>query len=444
MFGDDMKKNVGLAFTLAEVMIVLIVIGILIAVLLPFARQLTPSEEIIKFQKANQALMAGIKSLVGENGDLGLDKNGEVITNPKYFCNALANLMNVKSVNCSDDNLGYNTSAAAFMEDFAADKFSDGTSIMDTADCICKNHTTSGEEIILGDGTIFYTVNPYYHFGFKNPEDHSRVFTTKTTEKQYKYMCIDIDGINKGQDPFGYAISADGKIILGSRASIWVNKDMQGEIPNEDEISSIDSCALVSYNEESCGEAAAKITLGANSYCITKYNVGDHPDLSIPSTVTIATSKLIASEGTYCDAEAELCCWQGVTGAGDDGINSECTKGEYCCNSTVCNEAAAKEICSKLTYKNKTWRLIKESEVEQMATLASTGQIEFEDIRTVPDSSCGYSSRCIGAEENACRIGLVWFDKGSIGYSYMAYNGSVQKVPLQQYDARFVRCIADF
>ena len=33
----------------------------------------------------------------------------------------------------------------------------------------------------------------------------------------YKTYCADVDDINKGEDPFGYGISADGKIYNGTR-----------------------------------------------------------------------------------------------------------------------------------------------------------------------------------------------------------------------------------
>ena len=36
-----------------------------------------------------------------------------------------------------------------------------------------------------------------------------------------------IDGINKGEDPFGYGIRADGKIYYGARATEWMNKKIQ-------------------------------------------------------------------------------------------------------------------------------------------------------------------------------------------------------------------------
>ena len=38
---------------------------------------------------------------------------------------------------------------------------------------------------------------------------------------------MDVDGINKGEDPFGYGIRVDGKIILGARAQEWLGKNIQ-------------------------------------------------------------------------------------------------------------------------------------------------------------------------------------------------------------------------
>jgi len=38
---------------------------------------------------------------------------------------------------------------------------------------------------------------------------------------------VSIDGINKGEDPFGYGIRADGKILIGARADVWLEKDFQ-------------------------------------------------------------------------------------------------------------------------------------------------------------------------------------------------------------------------
>ena len=38
-----------------------------------------------------------------------------------------------------------------------------------------------------------------------------------------------IDGMNKGEDPFGYGVRADGKILIGTRASEWITKSIQNK-----------------------------------------------------------------------------------------------------------------------------------------------------------------------------------------------------------------------
>ena len=51
-------------FTLAEVMMVLTVIGVLTAILLPVARQSMPDENLMKFKKAHNILGTVIRELV--------------------------------------------------------------------------------------------------------------------------------------------------------------------------------------------------------------------------------------------------------------------------------------------------------------------------------------------------------------------------------------------
>lgn len=38
---------------------------------------------------------------------------------------------------------------------------------------------------------------------------------------------MDVDGIDKGEAPFGYGIRIDGKIILGKHAQEWIEKGIQ-------------------------------------------------------------------------------------------------------------------------------------------------------------------------------------------------------------------------
>ena len=209
-----MKK----AFTLAEVMIVLAVIGVLVAILLPTAQNMTPDENLLKFKKANTTLTTAIRELVNSDkyyydGDLGLDKEGNKIVEAKYFCSTLADILTTKKVECSDNNLGYNTTALVNLPNIETDEI-DGVKIYEYADCMCKQHIESGEEIKLSDNTIIYTINPYYHFGSLIDGSDKRLFNLCSNEKRYKFICMDIDNLNKGEDPFGCAIRADGKIIL--------------------------------------------------------------------------------------------------------------------------------------------------------------------------------------------------------------------------------------
>ena len=54
------KKN---AFTLAEILIVLVIIGVLTMILLPMAFQSSPDEEVIKFKKD---MLPSVKTLLGQ------------------------------------------------------------------------------------------------------------------------------------------------------------------------------------------------------------------------------------------------------------------------------------------------------------------------------------------------------------------------------------------
>ena len=43
----------------------------------------------------------------------------------------------------------------------------------------------------------------------------------------YKILCVDIDGQNKGEGPFGYGIRADGKILTSTKVDEWIEKSIQ-------------------------------------------------------------------------------------------------------------------------------------------------------------------------------------------------------------------------
>lgn len=247
-----MKKG----FTLAEILIVLVLISVLTMVLLPMAFQSSPDEAVMKFKKGNNTLLTAVKELVSsdeyyQDGDLGIRANGQLIDGTHngditYFCNSLADILSTKSVNCSENkicktNYCWHTLSEGVKKDM--------TIIKQNTDKGCLNsENTIGAEITTNDDIVYYQVSPAFMFGISerdianihatSEEDESLKNTENNTRRAlgkdkngfvavYKIICMDIDGINKGEEPFGYSLRYDGKIIPGLRADEWLNKSIQ-------------------------------------------------------------------------------------------------------------------------------------------------------------------------------------------------------------------------
>ncbi|MBR5304795.1 MAG: type II secretion system protein [Candidatus Gastranaerophilales bacterium] len=421
-----MKK----ALTLAEIMIVLVVIGIFSAVLLPIARNATPDNDLAKYKKNSSALLLAIKELVHSDefyadGDLGLKADNTSVDDPKYFCKTLAGVLTTKTVNCSSDNLGYNSSAAINLTDIGVDVIN-GDSVSDYVDCVCKANTSSGAEITLVDNTIIYSINPYYHFGSltesgSNPE--GRLFNLCSSSRRYKILCLDIDGIGAGEDPFGYALRVDGAVIPGSRALAWNKK---GIYQNDEEIaiSSINSCTSTALSvipesgicggpaPKTCPEKTFEIEFSGVKYCIMKYNLGDNG-----FNATADTKFLTADRGNSSCNSSEKCCWLGNTHGNCYNIN-----GDYSgCTRTVCNYNAALAGCSNLNYEGLTWRLLTSEEIAILSDKmqeVSAGQgnngLMFCDFASYPNASevCNNGSYCYNGNGAfySCEAYCIWAD----------------------------------
>ena len=279
-----MKKAFKKGFTLAEVMIVLTVIGVLAGILIPVANNARPDEKVMKFKKAHATLANVIHELVTSdkyyaNGDLGVRADGSLIdssndTNIKFFCNSFADIISAKKINCSTVKNG-NTHANGNGPSVnpAACSYSpyDDVSTRKTGlDKVCKETTNAGEEIVASDNVVYYQTSPYHTFGTRwvptdstsgnvmewfynlnwrlfgciRPDDGGTCFNETydiskggTVDRLYKLFCIDIDGIPAGGSencddikdicPFGYGIRADGKILSGARADVWLEKGFQ-------------------------------------------------------------------------------------------------------------------------------------------------------------------------------------------------------------------------
>jgi len=217
------------AFTLVEIMIVLTIIGILTAILLPYAFQAMPNENVIKFKKANSDLINVIADMSQSAkytlpGDLGTYPNGTLMGQSEdastYFCESLAKELSTKSVNCITTHFG------KWID-------TDGDNLKSKVDYDCYAVQQDGryvEQIVTTDGVVWYDADPALHFGYVGNfcGTNCRLYNLHPDkngfDRIYKVFCLDVDGKEGPLDPFGYAIRADGKVIGGNRADEWINK----------------------------------------------------------------------------------------------------------------------------------------------------------------------------------------------------------------------------
>ena len=155
-------------------MIVLVVIGVLTGILVPAAMNSMPNENVMKFKKAHNTLYRVINELVSSDkyyadGDLGKRPNGDLIdgthTGDKtYFCNTFADVLNVKSRNCSEYEAGtYHNHFHIYWYKEIGDTSQNVDGLLDEA---CQQETASvGEEIVTSDGIVYYQPSPLPTFG---------------------------------------------------------------------------------------------------------------------------------------------------------------------------------------------------------------------------------------------------------------------------------------
>lgn len=204
-----MKKG----FTLAEIMIVLTVIGILSAVLMPVAFQAAPDKKVMKFKKAHSVMGTVIRELVSsdqyyQDGDLG-KKVGGGTPSATYLCQTMADVVTVKSQSCAS-----HCKATAVVDSGTL------STLKSNVDSYCKTAQTSS--IVTSDDITWFESCSSTTFASSSARGTSGGFITK-----YKVLCFDVDSLNADEDPFGYAVRYDGKIIPGNRADAWTQRSIQ-------------------------------------------------------------------------------------------------------------------------------------------------------------------------------------------------------------------------
>jgi len=254
------------AFTLAEVMIVLAVIGVLSAVLIPTAMRSKPDEDIMRFKNAHNTFYSVIRELVTSDkyyldGDLGMKASGvqtnryndDPIEASGYFCATFGDVINAKSVSCSSVDTSSRhghtiwSNICEGASDMTSRRACNGnrprtTEEMQSSkkgiDTACKKVTdlTDYSYYVTNNDITYWELNSFQSFGivtfyadgnlrtYSSPHEKPTYYDSFGMDVAYKGFCMDIDGINTGEDPFGYAVRADGKILNGARVDEWLEK----------------------------------------------------------------------------------------------------------------------------------------------------------------------------------------------------------------------------
>ena len=174
--------------------------------------------------------------------------------------------------------------------------------------------------------------------------------------------------------------------------------------------------------------------------CITRRNMGDSTTLKIPSTVTTAQA---GSE--YCYS-TEKCCWKGAT----SGTHCDSSNGDYSgCDRTLCNYAAAKEICAKFNYEGKTWRLPTASETNLWGNatvgLGSNGLMLCTQGVVSGFSYCSEQAQCKGVGKNICYPRAVLIKNGgNVTFSLGVFIPGVESTDEAYHHVGYsVRCVTE-
>ena len=250
------NKVANKAFTLAEVMITLVIIGIIAAVVIPVALKSKPDENILKFKKGHNTLCQTISTLTASeqyylNGDLGVKADGTRLNYlgtsdtdlksdySKYFCQTFADVLSIKSQNCS--SYAYATNYVNLSGSTYSAYTTNLTNAKNYVDTYCNTAMTkfTNAPIITNDDISYFETGSNSTFGDQiSSSSTSRLYSSSDSityadysgfDRIYKVFCMDIDGINTDEAPFGYGIRADGKILTGNRADEWLEKDLQSD-----------------------------------------------------------------------------------------------------------------------------------------------------------------------------------------------------------------------
>lgn len=243
------------AFTLAEIMIVFTVIGVLTAILVPALFTASPDQEKLRAKKAFNTLTRAVENLTNAGP---YDVNDGMLVSTSYttdkdernsfFCNNLAEVLNVKKVDCTEDavNAGMTSTAncAAFTTDAERKRLclKEGTkaNVPDTealqneldSNCIAAFYDGDAPKdvefnFVTSDGIMWGVQRTDFS------QNETIVLNGVSSPAFYNLICIDVDSHKRPEYIYGAGIRRDGKIIVGTKLQEILSEDYE-KVMSED------------------------------------------------------------------------------------------------------------------------------------------------------------------------------------------------------------------
>ncbi len=239
-------------FTLAELMIVLAVLAVIAAVLMPTVFNSMPDENKLKFKKGYYTLKRTIDQMVNSDaydsteGNFGPKEGYYIGSHPyattndndgsKKFCIEFANTLNNVEEQCT--NFANTLQTGITIQNFD-DATSAATSTAIDAKCAASSLTTAVNVKTQDD---VYWWLPLDNFAEQvsdgaSPSSNGKAATIdgySNIPAYYAVVCMDVDGPNGAEAPFGFGIRRDGKVIAGAHAKEWLQEGTTNVLPDAD------------------------------------------------------------------------------------------------------------------------------------------------------------------------------------------------------------------
>ena len=303
-----MKKR---GFTLAELLIVLGITGVVAALILPAINGLMPDKTKVMYLRVYDELSKNIKQLASDSSiyPVCLESGSESIgcsdhpllntTKPinkrfddsdyegnKKLCKLLAFTMNSDNDNCSDDS--YTFSSSSFTSDFNANKSFTTANGMEWW-IVPQTNTASG-------GTASYQTDIYVDVDGKNTNNCIYDSTSCKKPDRFKFM-IAADGTLVPADPMGL-------MYINTRKSFLKNKNQK--VGDDVAIATDLNGDLKTFNYEPCVERHEPAGPTPEEECIASGGIWDAATNTCGTPGPTEEEKCIASGGIW-DAASGVC-----------------------------------------------------------------------------------------------------------------------------------------